>query len=164
MENGSLVIQTQEGEAKEMRADLRNLFLTTPPRGDFAVSTHLRFHAEQDLEQAFICLWQNHNNFIRLSAIHDGKAKFEIASEHDAKYEASTFDNTIGNDLYLRLERRDGTVAFKISSNGQVWQPLGDAMKLDKLDLPDPRVGLGADSAQSRRDLPARFDFLHFEP
>jgi beta-xylosidase len=161
LEDGSLVIQTQEGEVKEMRADLRNLFLTTPPRGDFAVSTHVRFHAEQDLEQAFICLWQNHNNFVRLSAIHDGKTKFQIASEHDAKYEASTFDNTIGDDLYLRLERRNGSVAFKISSNGQVWQPLGDPIKIDLL---DPRVGLGADSAQSRRDVPARFDFLHFEP
>jgi beta-xylosidase len=161
MEDGALVIQTQEGEVKEMRADLRNLFLITPPRGDFSVSTRVHFHGEQDFEQAFLSLWQNHNNFVRLAAIHDGGAKIQVGFEHDAKYEATTFDNTIGDDIYLRIAKHDGSVQFAISADGKVWQPIS---KPTKLDLIDPRVGIGADSAQSRRDIAARFDFLRFEP
>src|SRR5439155_3735176 len=88
IERGALRVTAQSGDAREMHNDLKNLFLTEPPAtGDFAVTTHVHFHPEHDGDQAFICLWQNHNNFIRLSLMRDSDGeKFQVAFEHDAQF------------------------------------------------------------------------------
>jgi hypothetical protein len=172
--DGALVITPQGGEVREMRADMRNIFLTYPPPGetDFSVRTRVRFAPQRAGEQAFLCLWQSHNDFVRLAVTRDeqGARKFQIASERAGEWSASEFDDKAGDDVLLRIDRVEGSVRFHVSGDGgKTWEVLS---KPTKLNLPDPRVGIGATIGSTwsgpgpSREVSnnqASFDFVHFD-
>jgi beta-xylosidase len=171
MADGALRITAQGGDVRGARADLRNLFLTLPPRdGDFSVTTRVRFNPTHAGEQAFLCLWQNHNDFLRLAVTRDdaGTRQFEVATECGGEWTASDFEDKLGDELLLRIDVIDGSVRFHVSGDGgKHWTVLS---KPTKFNLLAARIGLGATagpsattSATSATSGPqAAFDFLHF--
>jgi len=163
LSGGALMIDPQPGDVRELRADLRNLFLCYPPDArDFSVTTRVRFHPKNAGEQAFLCLWQNHNDFVRFGVTRDESAapKLQIAFEHDAQWSENDFDDKLGDDVLLRIDVIDGSVRFQASGDGgKNWIVLS---KPTKLGLLTPRVGIGASGDASA--AAAAFDFLRFQP
>jgi hypothetical protein len=158
---GALVIDPDRGDVREQNDDLRNLFLCYPPeKRDFSVTTRVRFRPDRPGDQAFLCLWQNHNDFVRLAVTRGDSdtPKFQIAFERAATWSASDFDDNLGEDVLLRIDVVDGSVAFHASGDGgKTWPGLS---KPTKLNLLAPRVGIGAIGASA--SPPAAFDFVHF--
>lgn len=160
--DGWLVIDTQIGEAKAMQTNLHNLFLTEPPPGDFEVMTRLKFSPTDDGESAFLTVWQDHNNFVRLSMTQAGGRKIELATERDAEYTVvKSIDNPFGDDVYFRIAKRGNRYAFDAGPDGKTWQTLAADISVD---LIDPSVAIGAVSPAARVKGQARFDFLRFAP
>src|SRR5205814_4047577 len=102
----------------EDRSDLSNLFLENAPLGDFDVTTRVSVHAQHDFEQAFLCLWQNHNQFVKVAVLHShGGLKYEIGVEDQAHYDSALFDAKEAATNYdLRISKRGETYHFLVKS------------------------------------------------
>ena len=157
---GRLVIKMFDGDVYEDRSDLSNLFLERAPDGDFDVVTRVAVKPEKDFEQAFLALWQNHNQFVKVAVLHShGGLKYEIGVEDHMKYDSTLFDaNENVKDYGLKIGKRGDQYEFSINTDSSPWRSLGKR----SIELVNIRAGLGACSPQSARDIPAAFDFVHF--
>jgi beta-xylosidase len=157
LKNGMLTINTFDGDVFEDRSDLSNLFLEYAPRGDFEVTTKVAVKPEQDFEQAFVNVWQDHNNFAKLAVVHShGGVKLEIDTEVQQKNDSDLHDAPVTDVYWLRIAKRGQSYEFSFSTDGSKWTKLGTR----NLNLIDLRVGCGACSPDSVRSIPASFDFL----
>ena len=162
IKDGKVVISTTDGDVAERRDDQNNLFLQyAPVAGDFEVITRVIVDPRVDYQNAFVILWQDHDNFIKLATVHDQRPRLEVAIETGATYKSQLFDNTLGADLRLRITRMDGRYSFAASADGRRWKPL-------VTDLPDTlkdlRVGFGAASPGTKESTVASFDYFRFTP
>jgi beta-xylosidase len=159
LRDGKLTIETEDGDVYEDRSDLRNLFLTLPPRGPFDVTTRCTLQPDKDFEQAFLTLWQDHQHYAKIAYVHThGGRKIEIGIEKEGVYESHLHDVTLGDDVYLRIKRHDDATEFLCSGDGAKWA----SVEKDQVSLVDLRVGLGACSPDSPRSIPVAFDYLRF--
>lgn len=161
---GRLTIDTENGDVFETRSDLSNLFLEYAPFGDFTVTTSVAVKPEQDYQQAFLMLWQDHNNYAKIAFLHShGKDKIEVAISRNEKVESRLHDTALTDHAFLRIIRRGDSTEFDDSGNGREWQMI-DTLKIPMLDL---RVGLGACSPSEAESgapsIPAAFDFIRFD-
>jgi beta-xylosidase len=157
--DGRLVVRTQNGDAHELRSDLRNLFLQYPPSGDFDVTTRVSVSPGRDYEQAALYLWQDHNHFVKLAVVHAGGVRVEVADEIDGRYVSGGRELPVGPETWLRIRRRGDRHEFLVGGDGTDWTSLGTRHAA----LRDLRVGIGAAAPVSGRAIPAAFDFLRFE-
>lgn len=161
LKDGHLTIQTADGDVAEKRDDAENLFLQYAPRGDFDVTTHVNIHPAENYENAFLCIWQDHDNFLKLASVHDQRPRLEVAAETAGHYDSHLFENTLGDDLYLRIARRGDRYSFYASSDDTHWTTLSADVRSG---LGDLRVGVGAASPGTRATTRASFDFVRFTP
>ncbi len=162
LEGGALVIRTQNGDLHRTRSDARNIFLQHAPPGDFQVTTRVRFAPGQNYEQAFLCVYQDHNNYLRLSHVHAGERVVEAACEVDGEYMNS--GNPVpaeGETLWLRVVKRGPRYTSAVSADGRQWTLAGRAWEAT---FAAPKVGLGAIAPGSGRALDAAFELFGFEP
>lgn len=156
---GRLVIQTADGDVAERRDDMENLFLQYAPLRDFTATTHLSIHPTVNYQNAFLCIWQDHDNFLKVATVYSDKPRLEVAIETDAHYDSHLFDNPWGGEMYLRIVRHWDSYSFLASADGVHWMPL---MSNVKSHLTDLRVGVGAASPGTDRSTSATFDYLRF--
>jgi beta-xylosidase len=158
--DGRLVIRTTDGDIAERRDDQDNLFLQYAPRsGDFEVTTRVNIDLKVDYQNAFLILWQDHDNFIKLAAVHDQRPHLEVAVETNATYKSQLFENPLGPDLHLRITRKNDHYSFAASNDGKTWTTLKSDVPATLTDL---RVGLGAASPGTKEPTTASFDYLRF--
>jgi beta-xylosidase len=157
---GKLVITTQDGDVYRERADLKNLFLQYPPAGDFDVTASIVIKPERNHDQAFVCLWQDHNDYTKLAVVYSDAPKLEVATETDGDYQSQLFDlpSPAEKGVQLRLRRHADQCEYLFSADGQTWKTLATK----PMKLIDLRVGIGAASPASDRETTATFDFVHF--
>lgn len=161
LKSGRLTIQTADGDVAEKRDDQENLFLQYAPRGDFDVTTHVTMNPTVNYQNAFLCVWQDHDNFIKLATVYSDRPRIEVAIETKAKYDSHLFDNMLGTDLYLRVTRRGEAYGFSVSKDNAHWTTLMSDVKPGLTDL---RVGVGAASPGTRASTAASFDYVRFTP
>ena len=162
LKDGRLAIRMKDGDVFEDRSDLSNLLLEDAPVGDFDVTTRVAVRPERDFEQAFLCLWQNHNQFMKVAVLHSHAGlKYEIGTEDQMHYNSTLFDaiDAIDAKNYdLRISKRGDSYEFSVRADGSAWKSLGTRT----ISLLNIRAGVGACSPDSGRDIPAAFDFVHF--
>ncbi|HZZ42193.1 MAG TPA: family 43 glycosylhydrolase [Tepidisphaeraceae bacterium] len=156
---GHLLIRTMDGDVAEKRDDAENIFLQYAPLGDFTATTHVTIDPRMNYQNAFLCVWQDHDNFVKLATVYSDKPRLEVAIESAAKYDSHLFDNTLGTDVYLRITKRSDRYSFAASRDNIHWMTM---MADVQPALTDLRVGIGAASPGTNRSTTASFDFIHF--
>ncbi len=160
LKNGMLTINTFDGDVFEDRSDLENLFLEYAPFGDFTVTTKVAVKPQKDFEQAFLNIWQDHNNFAKIDVVHShGGVKLEIDTEIQQKNDSDLHDAPVADAYWLRIEKKADNYDFLYSLDGNKWTKLGSR----NLNLIDLRIGFGACSPDSIRSIPAAFDFVRID-
>ncbi len=157
---GNLEITTSPGDMWRHRADFENLFLQYLPGDQAAVSTRITFEPQADYEQAFLCIWQDHDNYIRLSHAWADGPKFLVGYEENGQYKEDVAPNTLGFDVHLRIVCEGGGYVCQVSGDGEVWETVGDLVK-PHFSL--AQAGIGAIAPGSGRETVAAFHFMHIE-
>lgn len=157
LDAGKLTIQTDDGDVFEARSDLSNLFLQYAPRGDFEVTTKVSINPEEDYQQAYITLWQDHNNFAKIAFLHTHGAKMiEVGVEQQEKYVSHLHETKLTSEAWLKIRKKGNVLEFLASSDGKKW----DSIETQTVPLIDLRVGFGASSPDAKKSTTAEFDFF----
>lgn len=157
LQGGKLVINAQEGNVLNDRYDLRNIFLATAPGGDFEITTRTDFVVRQGYDQAGLVIWQDHNNYIRLSNAFVGGRRWLITRELGGRPQSWDFPNTIGDDVWMKITRRGRSYECEVSADGQKWWPVGIPLAAD---FGEVQVGLIACTPGSGRRVDVGFEFF----
>ncbi len=159
LENGRLVVTTLDGDVWGARYDLRNLFLQTPSAGDFEILTRINFRVQQNYDQVFLIIWQDHNNYVRLGNVYAGGRRWQVVRELGGKPTQDLTPNTIGDDVWMKITRRGRTYQCAVSVDGEAWWPVGPPMAAD---FGEVQVGLGAAAPGGGRRAKAAFEFFRY--
>ena len=155
----ALTILTEDGDVFEDRTDLSNLFLQYAPRDNFNVTTHVTIDPQRDFQQAFLCVWQDHDHYAKIGLVHThGDRKIEVGIQHNDKFASHLHQTTLTKSAYLQIKRRGDNYEFLASTDGKKWTTI----ETDPLPLIDLRVGIGACSPDATTPIPAAFEFVRF--
>jgi beta-xylosidase len=160
LEDGHLALRTHDGDMWKQRGDFKNLILQYTPEGDFRIETRVVFAAQKEFEQAFLCVWQDHDNYVRLSVLFDEGPRLQAACEREGRFEQMEIENTLGNEVYLRIQKQEDRYTLCASGDGRAWQTVGDGYDAPLLHR---RVGIGAIAPGSGRHPVAVFDYFSIE-
>jgi beta-xylosidase len=161
LSNGTLQIQTQEGDVWRFRRNPRNLFLQKAPDGDFSIKTKVSITPEANFEQAMLLVWSDHNNYIKLSTLYVDGLKFEAASESGGNYVSYFMDNTIGSTVYLKIDKTGDHYDYYVGANDADYVIFGSGYDNPMNPYGFPvKIGFGAMSPESGQNLTAFFDFF----
>lgn len=156
LQDGNLVIQTQRGMVYETNANLRNLFLQYAPEGDFLVETHVDYTAVALYDQAFLMIWQDHNNYIHFGKTRGASGEVYFCGiEKDGEFSSYSSEEEVESVCSLRIVRKGNHYGFYGSADGSNWDILGSGYEVD---FPQPKIGLGASSPYSGSVRDATFD------
>ncbi|MDQ7014028.1 MAG: family 43 glycosylhydrolase [Planctomycetota bacterium] len=157
LRNGKLVITTQPGNVWGEKYDLRNLFLQPTRPGDFEIITKTDFKVRQGYDQVSLVVWQDHNNYIRLSNVYAGGRRWQAVRELGGKPVLNEIPNTIGDDVWMKITRRGRTYSCEVSVDGETWWLIGPPLAADFTEV---QVGLWAGSPGNGRRADAEFEFF----
>jgi len=157
--SGKLSITAQNGEIRQERNDAKNIFLQYAPAGSFDVLTEVTFSPLIANEQAFLILWHDQSNYVRLGTLYSGGgAKLELGIEKSGVYSSVIVDNSFGSVVRLKLERRgDEITAYAGGVANLSWTQIGGAAVMTS---PQLQVGISAISPGSAVGRTAGFDHL----
>lgn len=160
VKDGKLVILTQDGDVYQERYDINNVFLQYAPAGDFEAVTKVAIKPEKDYELAFLTLWQNHNQYVKLAVVHShGGIKMEVGDESSGRYASRLHDAPKSDTYWLKIGKQKERYDFSVSTDGKAWTLLDR----QHANLTNIKAGIGACSPESGRSIPAAFDFVKFE-
>lgn len=160
LQNGKLVITTQDGDVWGSRFDLRNVFLQSPLPGDFEIVARVELRVQRNFDQAFLIIWGDHNNYIRLSHAYVGGRRWQIVRELNGEVYREEVPNTIGDNVWMKITKRGRSYQCEVSLAGQKWWPVGPPLAAD---FPEIQVGLGAACPGAGRRIDAEFDFFRVD-
>ena len=158
LKQGKLIITTLDGDIHRERSDINNLFLQYAPDGNFEIETKVAFSPRKNYEQALLCVWQDHNNYLRLSYVYDDGTKVEAACEINGEFKS--YNEPIKNPskyIYLKISKRGNNYNFYFSADGEKWKKLNKSYTVNFNEI---KIGLGATSPVSGRNIPAEFDYF----
>jgi regulation of enolase protein 1 (concanavalin A-like superfamily) len=155
--DGKLHLLTLDGDMFQGRADYRNLFLQRAPQGDFAITARAFVSSGIEYEQAFICVWQDADNYLRLSSTFAGRRVLDAAIEVDGQYVSTQQPQPGAGPVELRITRRGDVYSFAYRETGPAWVEVGPPRTAAFSDL---KMGLGAISPGSTQRRPAWFDYF----
>ncbi|HNT35042.1 MAG TPA: DUF1349 domain-containing protein, partial [bacterium] len=166
IQDGSVSITTAQGDFWRFRSDAQNLFLQRAPTADFRIASQITITPLVNYEQAMIVVWQDHNNYLKLSTVYDNGLCLEAACETDGVYTKTSIPNPFGSSLILAIERKEGHYFYQASGDGEDWIDVGTGCA-DPF-VPDSgfalRVGFGAKAPESGAARIARFDWFRVTP
>lgn len=158
-DEGKLEITTQNGDVYRDRFDAKNIFLQYAPKGDYQATLKLSFNPVKNYDQAFITLWQDSQNYVRLAKVYSDKLTTEFAREHDGWFHKLK-DITLGYDIkFMRITKKGDQFTFSVSGDGKKWQVIGR----QHCDYYHAKIGFGAISPVSGEPQKASFDFFEIE-
>lgn len=155
--DGKLVISTQGGNVWGDKYDLRNLFLQPTGPGDFEIITKTDFVVRQGFDNVSLFVWEDHNNYIRLSNVYAGGRKWQVVRELGGKPVLHETPNIIGDEVWMKVTRRGRTYSCSVSADGEKWWPVGPPLAAD---FSEVQVGLWAGSPGNDRRADAEFEFF----
>lgn len=158
--NGRLVITTSDCDMARDRADIGNLFLQPAPSGDFEVSTRVDFTGTQNYEMAFLTIWQDYDNHLRVGVGHIERPCVFLGTELDSKLTEAFLDRPTDGPLWLRVQRSGRTYTAAISGDGKEWVTIGAPWTPP---LHTVNIGLSAIAPGSGRQIEAAFEGLRVE-
>ena len=159
IKNGKLIITTLDGDIHRERADINNLFLQYAPEGDFEIETKFEFTPKENYEQVFLCVWQDHNNYLRLSYVYDGAPKVEVAKEVKGNYKS--YNLPVKKKIkFLKIKKTGEHYDFYYSFDNKIWKKVGKGFNLKFNDI---KVGISAISPVSERTPVAEFDWFNIK-
>jgi regulation of enolase protein 1 (concanavalin A-like superfamily) len=159
LSGGYLAIRTEDGDVFRERDDLKNLFLQHAPAGDYTVTTRLDFNPTENYQNAQLCVWEDHNNYLKIAIVHDNGLHLEVARELHVDYTKRLFP--AGEQRYLRITKTGDAYTFAASADGKTWNTLDVTFKAS---FKEPKIGLGAASPGTDKSTEAKFDFIHIDP
>lgn len=127
---GCLVITAQDGETYEDRHDYGNMFLQHAPDGDFFVYTEVQMSTTSKCEQASIYVWQDDDNYIRMSKGYLGfwgSQEFEAVKEENGSPSSWTASNNMGDTVKIGIQKIGNTYTCSYWNNSQ-WELVGSSM------------------------------------
>ncbi len=160
--DAKLYIHTGDGDMWKKRADFQNLFLQHAPQGDFVVKTQVEFHPAQNFEQAFLIVYQDHDNYVRLSHAYDDDLEFLAAHEVAGRFRFTSMSNTIGSNVFLAIRKEGTRYTMSVSVDNAKWHCIGHCeAHFERL-----MVGIGAISpgSESRRTAAFSSFIIETEP
>lgn len=157
LRDGKLVISTQGGNVWGAKYDLHNLFLQATGPGDFEIITKTDFVVRQGYDQVSLVVWEDHNNYIRLSNVYAGGRKWQAVRELGGQPVLHETPNTIGDQVWMRIIRRGRTYSCSVSVDGERWWPVGPPLAAD---FSEVQVGLWAGTPGNERRTDVEFDFF----
>jgi beta-xylosidase len=157
LENGSLIITTQEFDTYSTRDDQRNVFLQYPPEGDLDIETLVEIHAERNHENAALMVWDGPDNYVKFGPGYNGRPMLAAGFETYAKYHDYYQENDLGPKVYLRISRRGHTYRFFASNDEKTWVEVGVPYEFPR---ENTMIGLTAGSPSSGRAIDARFEYF----
>ena len=171
--NGKLVITTLDGDIHRERSDMSNLFLQYAPAEDFEIETKVSFNPEQNYEQVMLVVWQDHNNYLRLSYVYAEELRIESACEINGEFKSQNIPLSIslkgskgdspfskggeGDFVLLKIKKKKNHYDFFYSRNGSKWKKVGKGYNVNFNDL---KVGINATAPVSQRNITAEFDYF----
>ncbi len=160
LRRGALHITATDGDVHRERFDAANIFLQYLPPGDCIIETCVDVAPERNYEQAFLCVWQDADNFVRLAYAYANGLTFEAAQEVRGDYRTVARPAPAGRPVTLQIARRGTRYQCRARAKGSPWQELGgfDAA------LAVPQMGLGAIAPVSGRPMSASFDYVRLTP
>jgi len=183
IKNGKLIITTLDGDVYRERSDIKNLFFQYAPVGNFEIETKVFFKPEQNYEQVSLFVWQDHNNYLRLSYVFDKEPKIEAACEINGEFKSKsvqlknpTFSKGEKRDLiplkkvespfpkggkgdfvFLKIKKIKNHYNFYFSPDNKKWRKIGKGFETEFKNL---KVGINATAPVSERNIPAEFDYF----
>jgi len=155
---GFLTITAQEAEIYEANNNPVNFFLYAVPYQNFEAVTRILFQPESDFEQAGLAIYQDMDNYARLSRVHAyGRHAVEPALETAGSY--SDWNRDIANtaEIYLKLTKIDGQLSYYYSFDGIKWR---EVEHHPRVNWEQVYVVLYAISPVSGREVDAMFDYI----
>ena len=160
LENGSLVIETANGDFHERRVDGSNAFFQYAPEGDFRAETKVHFVPEKNFEQALLVVWQDQSNYIKFGPVFSVTSRLEYSLEMNGIFGAQLAENDVGADIYLRIDKTGSLYQLSYRGENTKWKVLPETFEADFKQI---KVGLAAFSPGSGEKREARFDYLNIE-
>jgi arabinan endo-1,5-alpha-L-arabinosidase len=158
---GSLTLTTRNSSLYEGDNRPVNVVLRDAPSRDYDLITRLRFAPEQDYEQAGLLLWAGQDEYVQLTYSHQGGRAFLAGLEHQRRGSLELVENTVGNDVFLRISRHGDELTFAYSTDALLWTAIGQPVHSTVAYL---KVGVFSSSAGSGRAVPASFGYVAATP
>jgi len=135
-----------------------NLFWHALPEGDFVITTHLKTKPFENFHQSALFIYEDPENYIAINrgfcdVCSTGGGGFYM----DYKISGVTgayASATDAEDVYLRLESKDGMITGYYATQPDQWQRLGRFGNYFKF----TRVGIGVSNVRATDDLVGLFD------
>ena len=115
--------------------------------------------ARENYQNALLCVWEDHNNYLKIAIVHDNGLHLEIAREERIDYKKRLFP--AGQQRYLRITKIGDSYSFAASVDGKRWNTLDVTFQTN---FNEPKIGIGAASPGTEKSTEARFDFVHIDP
>ncbi|MEO8027913.1 MAG: DUF1349 domain-containing protein [Bryobacteraceae bacterium] len=139
-------------------------FLYAPVAGDFAMTTHLRFHPAHQYDQAGLMVRMDQNCWLKTSVEYEGddpqKLGAVVTNGGYSDWSVQDFDRN-GQEIWLRVSREGDDLTVQYSTDGSVWTMLRIA-HLHGIG-PELKCGLYACSPKGE-GFRAEFSFLRIDP
>jgi len=116
-----------------------------------------------------LVVWQDHNNYLRLSYVYAEELKIEAAREINGGFKSQNVPladdkkrrmHSSKSDYYLKIKKKKNHYDFYFSNNGRKWEKIGKGYDVDFNDL---KVGINATAPVSQRNIIAEFDYFRIK-
>jgi len=152
------IIGEHDALLKENRQN--NLLWYPLPVGDFIVTVHLKTQPFENFQQAAIFIYQDPDNYVTINRGYcalcsTGGNGFYM----DYKIGGSTGDYSAATneeDVYMRLESRNKSIAGYYATDPDHWTPLGRFGNYFQF----KKVGIGVSNVRSPDDVVGLFDYF----
>jgi hypothetical protein len=165
---GFLRIISQRGALLGSGNNAANLLLRASPSGDFSLSTRLLFQPTANFQAAGLLIYQDDDSFVWLSRGYCGAAPPTCVGDGvylDVEQEGVHREHHAGalpapsSEVYLKLERLDGTYQAYTSADGEQWFNMGEEISVEGFE--PTHVGLLVTNGNTgATEIPADFDFV----
>jgi beta-xylosidase len=153
---GFLTITAANGDLFRSKNDCRNLLFTETGASDFSLETRLDFSPWENFHQAGLIVYQDDDNYVRLSVVYTEERKIEILNEVKGEpvYVNASF---LRSPVTLRLVKQGNTYTGYYSPDGINFKLL-DTVSNNLGST--PKAGLAAFNNSALTSAPARFDYF----
>jgi hypothetical protein len=137
-----------------------NLLWYPLPTGDFAVTVHLRTKPFENFQQAAIFIYEDPENYVTINRGYCGPCStggngfymdYKIAGA-TGNYQA----RTDAEDVYLRLESKDGVLSGYYATSPDQWERLGRVGNFFQF----KKVGIGVSNVRAANDVVGQYDYF----
>ncbi len=126
--------------------------------GDFSIETKLSCEPRNRLQGAGLLIWQDDNNFLKLTIQYsDNGLEVNLSGETADVLRDYASEAYEGGEVWLRLERRQTVVSAYYSADGREWTPLAQVEFAANANV---SAGLILLNEYQDRGLTADFDYF----